>query len=79
MINVQEGALAALRRVGYELVVHPCDRNGPEFLSDIRQLVSRQKLDGMVLLPPVSENAALADMLRDIALSLYPHSVRRLG
>lgn len=66
VINVQEGALAALRRVGYELVVHPCDRNGPEFLSDIRQLVSRQKLDGMVLLPPVSESAALADMLQDI-------------
>ena len=66
VINVQEGALAALRRVGYELVVHPCDRNGPEFLSDIRQLVSRQKLDGMLLLPPVSESAALADMLQDI-------------
>ncbi len=34
--------------------MHPCDRNGPEFLSDIRQLVSRQKLDGMLILPPVS-------------------------
>ena len=66
VINVQEGALAALRRVGYELVVHPCDRNSPEFLNDIRQLVSRQKLDGMLLLPPVSENPALADLLRDL-------------
>src|SRR3989337_2978746 len=53
VINVHEGALAALRQGGYELVVHPCDRNSPEFLSDIRQLVSRQKLDGMLLLPPV--------------------------
>jgi LacI family transcriptional regulator len=66
VINVQEGALGALRRVGYELVVHPCDRNSPEFLSDIRQLVGRQKLDGMLILPPVSENNALADMLREI-------------
>ncbi len=66
VINVQEGALAALRRVGYELVVHPCDRNSPEFLNDIRQLVSRQKLDGMVILPPVSENPALAELLRDL-------------
>src|SRR5687768_9025646 len=66
VINVQEGALAALRRVGYELVVHPCDRTSPEFLNDIRQLVSRQKLDGMLLLPPVSENPMLAELLRDL-------------
>jgi LacI family transcriptional regulator len=66
VINVQEGALAALRRVGYELVVHPCDRHSPEFLNDIRQLVSRQKLDGMVILPPVSENPVLAELLRDL-------------
>lgn len=66
VINVQEGALAALRRVGYELVVHPCDRHSPEFLHDIRQLVSRQKLDGMVILPPVSENPLLAELLRDL-------------
>jgi LacI family transcriptional regulator len=66
VINVQEGALAALRKVGYELVVHPCDRTSPEFLNDIRQLVSRQKLDGMVILPPVSENPMLAELLRDL-------------
>lgn len=66
VINVQEGALGALRRVGYELVVHPCDRTSPEFLNDIRQLVSRQKLDGMLILPPVSENPALAELLRDL-------------
>ena len=66
VINVQEGALGALRRLGYELVVHPCDRNSAELLSDIRQLVSRQKLDGMLILPPVSENHALAELLREI-------------
>lgn len=66
VINIQEGALVALRRMGYELVVHPCDRSSPEFLSDIKQLVSRQKLDGVILLPPVSENAALASLLRSL-------------
>jgi LacI family transcriptional regulator len=66
VINVQEGALAALRRMGYELVVHPCDRGSPNFLSDARQLVSRQKLDGVILLPPVSEHAELAALLRDL-------------
>lgn len=64
VINIQEGALAALRRMGYELVVHPCDRNGPEFLSEIRQLIGRQKLDGVILLPPVSEISALPELLK---------------
>jgi LacI family transcriptional regulator len=66
VINVQEGMLGALRRMGYELVVHPCDRNAQEFLPDIRQLVSRLKLDGVILLPPVSENPLLADLLNEI-------------
>lgn len=63
VINVQEGALTALRRMGYELVVHPCDRNDERFIEDIRHFISRQKLDGVILLPPVSENGALAEML----------------
>src|SRR5262245_9858640 len=58
VINVQEGALGALRRQGYELVVHPCDRNTEGFLPDIKNLIQRQKLDGVILLPPVSENQA---------------------
>ena len=66
VINIQEGALAALRRGGYELVVHPCDRNGPEFLSEIRQLIGRQKLDGVILLPPVSEISALPELLKKL-------------
>lgn len=67
VINVQEGALGELRRKGYELVVHPCDRHDRQFLEEIRQFVNRQKLDGVVLLPPVSEDQALAQMLRDIS------------
>ena len=66
VINIQEGALGALRHSGYELVVHTCDRTSPEFLTDIKQLVTRQKLDGVILLPPVSENPALASLLKSL-------------
>lgn len=66
VINIQEGALAVLRRMGYELVVHPCDRTSPDFFDEIRRFVSRQKLDGVMLLPPVSENGALADVLKEL-------------
>jgi len=64
VINIQEGALGALRRNGYELVVHPCDRTSEDFLPEIEQLVTRQKLDGVILLPPVSENDELAALLK---------------
>ena len=40
VINIQEGALGALRKMGYELVVHPCDRNErgiPERYSPLRE------------------------------------------
>lgn len=66
VINIQEGALAELRRMGYELVVHPCDRSSPEFFTEIKGLVSRQKLDGVILLPPVSENPALPELMREL-------------
>lgn len=64
VVNIQEGALGALRRQGYELVVHPCDRSNDKFLPEIRELIGRQKLDGIILLPPVSEISALAEMLQ---------------
>ena len=66
VINVQEGALGALRRAGYELVVHPCDRTSPEYLPDIRNFISRQKLDGVILLPPVSEDSTLVAQLKEL-------------
>jgi LacI family transcriptional regulator len=66
VMNVQEGALGGLRRLGFELVVHPSDRHSPEFLNDVKQVVARQKLDGVIILPPVSENGDLAEMLTAI-------------
>jgi LacI family transcriptional regulator len=66
VINIQEGALGALRPAGYELVVHPCDRTSPDFLNDVRNLVTRQKLNGVILLPPVSEDAAVAALLKKL-------------
>jgi LacI family transcriptional regulator len=66
IVNIQQGVLDCVRASGYELVVHPCDRNSPSFLDDVRSFVERQKLFGVVLIPPVSENEALAELLREI-------------
>jgi LacI family transcriptional regulator len=64
IVNVQGGMLDAMRGSGYELVVHPCDRTSKSFLTDVRGFVERQKLYGVVLLPPVSENDEVAQLLR---------------
>src|ERR1700761_5668219 len=66
IVNSQEGVLDALRGSGFELVVHPCDRQTEDFVSGVRRFVERQKLHGVILLPPVSENQELASMLEDI-------------
>jgi LacI family transcriptional regulator len=65
VVTMQEGVLAGLKRSGFELVVHACDRNAPEFLQEVAAFVERQKLFGVILLPPISENDALVELLKD--------------
>lgn len=64
VVNAQQGVLNGVRGSGFELVVHPCNRNDPNFLTEVAAFVDRQKLYGVVLLPPVSENDKLVDLLR---------------
>lgn len=65
VVNAQQGVLDGLRGSGFELVVHPCNRLDPDFLDDCAAFVDRQKLYGVVLLPPVSENDQLVAMLNE--------------
>lgn len=66
IVNAQEGVLGPVRRSGFELVVHPSDRTSESFLADVRTFVTRQKLDGVILLPPISEDPALARVLKEL-------------
>ena len=66
--DMLQGTLGALREVGYELVVHPCHRRAPGFLADVRNLVQRQKLFGVVLPPSVSEDEPLIEMLNELGV-----------
>jgi LacI family transcriptional regulator len=63
IVHSMEGALEAVRNTEYEVVVHPCDRKKPDFISGVRRFVERQKLRGVILLPPVSENDELTRAL----------------
>jgi LacI family transcriptional regulator len=66
IVNMMEGALDGLRGSDYELVVHPCDRRSSDFLAGVRRFVERQKLRGVILLPPISENEQLVTTLKGV-------------
>jgi len=66
IVNMMEGALDSLRGSDYELVVHPCDRRSSDFIAGVRRFVERQKLRGVILLPPISENEQLVTTLKGV-------------
>ncbi|RBP53014.1 LacI family DNA-binding transcriptional regulator [Arenicella xantha] len=61
--DVQRGVLSICREFGYELVVHPCDMTSDRLIDEAVSFVNRSKLDGVVILPPISENNDLAGAL----------------
>jgi LacI family transcriptional regulator, galactose operon repressor len=66
ILNVQQGILEALQATEFEMVVRPVDRNSAMMLEDVRLFLERQRLFGVVLLPPISENDALARLCDDV-------------
>ncbi|MEE7566881.1 LacI family DNA-binding transcriptional regulator, partial [Xanthomonas sp. Kuri4-3] len=66
IVDMQYGALDALRGSSFELVVHPCDTRSPGYIEGVRRFVQAQKLHGVILVPRASEDQALVDMLAEI-------------
>jgi LacI family transcriptional regulator len=60
VMNVQHGLLAGLRGTEFELVVRPVDRASPTMLDDLRHFLERQRLFGVLLMPPISEDDGVA-------------------
>jgi LacI family transcriptional regulator len=66
VLNVQHGILEALHGTEFEMIVHPVDRNSPRMLDDVRLFLERQRLYGVVILPPISENDTLARLCEEL-------------
>ena len=66
IVNMQYGALEGLRGSGFELVVHPCDSKSEDYIEGVRHFVLQQRLHGVILVPRVSEDQALVDMLKEV-------------
>ncbi len=66
VLNFQEGVLEAIRDTEFALVVRPVDRRSPRMLEDVRSFLEKQRLYGVLLLPPISENDELSALCREL-------------
>ncbi|HVJ70278.1 MAG TPA: LacI family DNA-binding transcriptional regulator [Sphingomicrobium sp.] len=66
VLNMQQGILEALNGTDFEMLIRPVDRTSPMMLEDVRKFLERQRLFGVVILPPISENDALAELCDEL-------------
>lgn len=59
--QVQRGVLDISIAKGYELIVHPCNKLSDNYVTNCLEFVQRSHVDGVIVLPPVSECQALFD------------------
>lgn len=60
VMNVQQGMLEALYDTEFALLVRPVDHGSATMLDDLRHFLERQRPFGVFLMPPISENDAIA-------------------
>lgn len=61
--SIQKGALKACAQHGYALVVKPIDFRSENLIDEVIKFVRRSKLEGLIILPPISNNDELAKAL----------------
>lgn len=64
IISMQNGALAVCRKMGFGLQIHPCNSDSSGLDGELRDLVKRSRLAGLVLAPPMSEHLELMRYLK---------------
>lgn len=66
VMSVQQGMLEALHDTEFEMVVRPINRGMPTMLDDLRHFLERQRLFGVLLMPPISEDDAIARLCEEV-------------
>ncbi len=62
--HVQRGIFSVCSQRRYELLVHPCQFGSPTLVEDILDFARSTRLDGLVVIPPVTEIEELATALK---------------
>ena len=66
--DVQKGILSICSDAGYDIVVHPCELGSANLVDDVNRFVRRSKVDGVIMLPPVSEIPELVAAIEDFGI-----------
>ena len=81
-MHAQLGALRACHERGFHLMVEPIDLNAPDLPSDMEALVDGVAIDGIILLPPVCDNAVVLGALEEAGIPcvrIAPATARERG
>ena len=65
----QRGIVEVCSASGYELIVHPAATDDPDLAPVIGAFVRRSRVDGLLLLPPISENADIPRVLAELGVA----------
>lgn len=61
--SIQNGVLEACRNEHYDLLIHPCRYDEPSLASEIRELITAPRVDGLVLTQPVADVAEVRETI----------------
>lgn len=61
--DVQKGILRTISDKGFELIMHPAEFSSPDLTDQVCRFVSRSRVDGIILLSPISQLDSLANRL----------------
>ncbi|MGH8137658.1 MAG: LacI family DNA-binding transcriptional regulator [Steroidobacteraceae bacterium] len=70
LTDFQAGAAERCRESGYHLMVEPWDRDSPHFTRQVTTLLRQLRLDGVILLPPLSDDRLICNTLRDASIPM---------
>ncbi|MEM7703168.1 MAG: LacI family DNA-binding transcriptional regulator [Pseudomonadota bacterium] len=79
LVNVQQGILDELKGTEYGLMVQPVDRTSADLYDNIRAFLERHRPHGLVLLPPISEDDAVAQICEDFGCGYIRMGSIKLG
>lgn len=66
--DFQSGATERCRESGYHLMVEEWDRDNPKAMRHVTSLLRQMRLDGAILLPPLSDDRLICNTLRDASI-----------
>lgn len=64
ILNIQQGVLRTCKAANYDFLIHPCDYRDKNLSEEIRSLINHSKLDGLILVPPLSDMKSVISAIK---------------